>query len=80
MPTHHKRHGPARTANEPNTNAPAETATATESQPAETPKPQQGGRPPGLNITDLKDMSIQKLTQVAKDMAVAGATGCASRS
>jgi transcription termination factor Rho len=84
MPTHHKRHGPART-NEPNNDTPSETATATESQPNETPKPQpQGsgpstssgqGRPPGLNITDLKDMSIQKLTQIAKDMTVAGATG-----
>jgi len=29
----------------------------------------------GLNITDLKDMSIQKLTQIAKDMSVDGATG-----
>ena len=29
----------------------------------------------GLSITDLKGMSIQKLTQIAKDMAVAGATG-----
>jgi transcription termination factor Rho len=28
-----------------------------------------------LNITDLKDMSIQKLTQIAKDLAVGGATG-----
>src|SRR5690348_7004176 len=28
-----------------------------------------------LNINDLKDMSIQKLTQVAKDLNVAGATG-----
>jgi transcription termination factor Rho len=36
------------------------------------PKPQQ---PPRLNITDLKDMSIQKLTQIAKDLTVAGATG-----
>jgi hypothetical protein len=33
------------------------------------------GRPPTLNINDLKDMSIQKLTQVAKDLNVAGATG-----
>src|SRR5215204_2554682 len=74
MPTHHKRHGPART-NEPNDNAPSETATATESQSNETSKPQQGGRPAGLNITDLKDMGIQKLTQIAKDMTVAGATG-----
>src|SRR5204863_9960626 len=29
----------------------------------------------GLNITELKDMSIQHLTQVAKDLDVAGATG-----
>ncbi|MBZ5560428.1 MAG: transcription termination factor Rho [Acidobacteriia bacterium] len=28
-----------------------------------------------MNITDLKDMSIQKLTQIAKDMTVTGATG-----
>src|SRR4051794_27135892 len=28
-----------------------------------------------LNITDLKEMSIQKLTQIAKDLNVAGATG-----
>jgi transcription termination factor Rho len=30
---------------------------------------------PSLNINDLKDMSIQKLTQVGKDLNVAGATG-----
>ncbi|MBK9240806.1 MAG: transcription termination factor Rho [Acidobacteria bacterium] len=30
---------------------------------------------PMLNINDLKDMSIQKLTQVAKDLNVIGATG-----
>src|SRR5574338_713798 len=39
----------------------------------------QGGRrgraEGGLNIAELKDMSIQKLTQVAKDLNVAGATG-----
>ena len=34
----------------------------------------EGGRR-GLNINDLKDMSIQKLTQIAKDLNVAGATG-----
>ena len=33
------------------------------------------GRAKGLNIGELKDMSIQKLTQVAKDLIVAGATG-----
>ncbi len=38
-------------------------------------QPAAPARPQGLNITDLKDMSIQKLTQIAKDMAVAGATG-----
>jgi transcription termination factor Rho len=34
-----------------------------------------GGRGRGLNITDLKDKSIQQLTQIAKDLNVAGATG-----
>ena len=29
----------------------------------------------GLNIGELKDMSIAKLTQIAKDLSVAGATG-----
>ncbi len=38
-------------------------------------RPPAPARPQGLNITDLKDMSIQKLTQIAKDMSVAGATG-----
>jgi transcription termination factor Rho len=33
------------------------------------------GKVSTLNINDLKDMSIQKLTQVAKDLNVAGATG-----
>jgi transcription termination factor Rho len=32
-------------------------------------------RGPGLNIGELKDMSIQKLTQIAKDLNVDGATG-----
>ena len=41
---------------------------------AEAPKPQPKPAP-ALNINDLKDMSIQKLTQVAKDLNVAGATG-----
>jgi transcription termination factor Rho len=35
----------------------------------------QEGKKPGLNITDLKEMTIQSLTQVAKDLEVAGATG-----
>jgi transcription termination factor Rho len=40
----------------------------------ETP-PGQEGRQKGLNISELKEMSIQNLTQVAKDLNVAGATG-----
>jgi transcription termination factor Rho len=47
-------------------------------EPAAATPPPEGGRPPRpstLNINDLKDMSIQKLTQVAKDLNVAGATG-----
>jgi transcription termination factor Rho len=35
----------------------------------------QEGKKPGLNITDLKEMTIQHLTQVAKDLEVGGATG-----
>ncbi len=35
----------------------------------------QSRRGHGLNITDLKDKSIQQLTQIAKDLNVAGATG-----
>ncbi len=60
--------------------AEAPPAPATSPAPAPAPQPQQQQqqqqRPrPGLNITDLKDMSIQKLTQIAKDLAVGGATG-----
>jgi transcription termination factor Rho len=45
-----------------------------EASPAQdAPRPQ--GKGNTLNINDLKDMSIQKLTQVAKDLNVAGATG-----
>jgi transcription termination factor Rho len=36
---------------------------------------QQGRRGEGLNIGELKEMSIQKLTQIAKELNVAGATG-----
>ncbi len=43
-------------------------------QGGDAPRPQ-GKSAPALNINDLKDMSIQKLTQIAKDLNVAGATG-----
>jgi transcription termination factor Rho len=36
---------------------------------------QEPRRGQGLNITELKDMPIPKLTQIAKDLNVAGATG-----
>jgi transcription termination factor Rho len=48
-------------------------APAAQAPPRQQPPPPQ--RRDGLRITDLKDMSIQKLTQIAKDLAVAGATG-----
>jgi len=53
--------------------APASQGQSPHGGPPRQPQPQ---RPrPGLNITDLKDMSIQKLTQIAKDLNVGGATG-----
>src|SRR5262249_11377380 len=66
--------------------APAsETASTEQSQPQQQPQgaqapqaappPGQQQRRDGLRITDLKDMSIQKLTQIAKDLSVGGATG-----
>src|SRR5438093_746551 len=89
MPTNHKRQAPARAANgsttpdQPTTQvadtpAPETPTTAQSSQPQQSPPPQQQQqqqRREGLRITDLKDMSIQKLTQIAKDLSVGGATG-----
>jgi len=79
MPSNPKRSGPVRTGgNGTTTEAPI--ATDTSANP-EQPKPAAPPAPPAppaqqrLNITDLKDMSIQKLTQIAKDLAVGGATG-----
>src|SRR3954465_7547336 len=76
MPTQSKRSASTRTAPEPaaaaEPTAPASTVAAEPPKP-EAPKP--APPPRGLNITDLKDMSIQKLTQIAKDLSVAGATG-----
>ncbi len=55
-------------------------AVATEDPPtageiASPPGASATGRERGLNINDMKDMSIQKLTQAAKDLNVEGATG-----
>jgi transcription termination factor Rho len=89
MPSNHKRHAPARTAGgsstpdqptAPTAETPAtDPATTTASSPTPPPSPpqaqQSAARRDGLRITDLKDMSIQKLTQIAKDLSVGGATG-----
>src|SRR3954468_6595092 len=73
---------PAAAPAEPKTAPPAAItqppAVATQPAPPQAAPPQAppaARRPDGLKITDLKDMSIQKLTQIAKDMTVAGATG-----
>jgi transcription termination factor Rho len=77
MPSNPKRPGPGRTGNGTTTEAPTPTdAIATPEQPkASPPSPPAPPAQQRLNITDLKDMSIQKLTQIAKDLAVGGATG-----
>src|SRR4051812_31995910 len=84
MPSTTKRPGPGRTGNgatTPDAATPTPTASATPEQPKPAPPPPAQPPQPAsgpqqrLNITDLKDMSIQKLTQIAKDLAVAGATG-----
>ena len=67
MPSH-KRHGPRGHQPPPQPDVAAEVAELANQATQE-------GKRPGLNITDLKDMTIQNLTQVAKDLDVPGATG-----
>ena len=67
MPTNNRRTSPSRP-------APDAAATA-EAPPPEAPKPSPRRSKDSLNIGELKDMSIARLTQVAKDLHVAGATG-----
>ena len=90
MPTTTKRPGPSQDTESPDpapatteanaaptegNAAPAEanTASAEAAQPQPPPRPEPVRAT--LNINDLKDMSIQKLTQIGKDLNVAGATG-----
>ena len=68
MPTNNKR-TPA------STRASSDVAATTEAAPPDAPKPPPRRGKDTLNIGELKDMSIAKLTQVAKDLHVAGATG-----
>ena len=85
MPTNQKRtsravDGSPDTPDTPDTTAAVDTTATVET--AKPPTPKQGGGKPSqkrsgntLNISELKDMSIAKLTQIAKDLNVAGATG-----
>ena len=66
MPSNQKR-----TSRVSTSGASASQATAT----VEASKPAQKRPADTLNIGELKDMSIAKLTQIAKDLSVAGATG-----
>jgi transcription termination factor Rho len=69
MPTSTRRPGPPRPPDaDAGDQAPADAAAPPQSAPQPSPRP-------SLNINDLKDMSIQKLTQIGKDLNVAGATG-----
>ncbi len=52
--------------------APGAAAPSTEGEAAQETKPRREG---SLNIAELKEMSIQRLTQIAKELGVAGATG-----
>ena len=71
MPSH-KRHGPHRGGH---SQPPPQPDVAAESAAAEHAAAD-GKR---LNITDLKEMTIQHLTQVAKDLEVAGAAVVATK-
>ncbi|MBM3806620.1 MAG: transcription termination factor Rho [Acidimicrobiia bacterium] len=71
MPSH-KRHGSHRGGG--GKQPPPQPDVAVEAAELQQQESQQG-RKPGLNITDLKEMTIQHLTQVAKDLEVLGATG-----
>ena len=68
------------TPEEPNGEQPQDSSPQQPQGSSPQPPPPRGGgdegrRGRGLNITDLKDKSIQELTQIAKDLNVAGATG-----
>jgi transcription termination factor Rho len=66
--------GPAPNAGEPADEAPAANTDNGAALPSSAAAPPASERP-RLNITDLKDMSITKLTQIAKDLSVEGAGG-----
>ena len=63
---------PAATDDTPNGEQQAESP---QQQPEQPRRVEEGRRGQGLSITELKDKGIQQLTQIAKDLNVAGATG-----
>jgi transcription termination factor Rho len=72
MPSNNKRQPMSARGSNGQTTAPAEPPAAEPQDPAKA-QPRRPGE--GLNIGELKEMSIQKLTQIARDLNVAGATG-----
>ncbi len=82
MPTSQKRQPTGRTPNGPSTSDnvgnqadPTAAAAPEQPQPQAPAAPQQKPGGETLRLTDMKDLSIQKLTQIAKDKNVVGATG-----
>ena len=80
MPTNHTRTSRSAAAPQPESAEATATAPADEAQrePQKSPQPARSSSKRGgntLNISELKEMSISKLTQVAKDLSVAGASG-----
>ncbi len=82
MPTSQKRQPGGRPPNGPSTSDnvgnQADPTAATPPEQPQAPKPAAPQLKPGgetLRLTDMKDLSIQKLTQIAKDKNVVGATG-----
>ena len=77
MTTSTKRPGPEQPPDSETGDQPAADPVTPPQQPATPPQP--SATPPAprptLRIHDLKDMSIQKLTQIGKELNVAGATG-----
>ncbi len=84
MATHPKRPPSGKSGNgapvDPENGAPAEATPPAEAAPAASTAPVDAAKPgqparETLRLNDLKDLSIQKLTQIAKDKNVVGATG-----
>ena len=73
--TTEKKRSSARSASDQPSGPTSTAATSPKSAPKSGQKSNSRKQGNTLNISELKEMSIQKLTQVAKDLSVAGATG-----